>query len=204
MHGNRTSQRTRPVGAIVSSALLLVAPLIASLFAGPSFADDHGRPVKLMIINMFISEAQPFTANLNLTEQIPVRGLSVDYPNVNCNSDDICQMIAGEGHANVAASTMALVLSEKFDLRHTYFMIAGIAGINPEQGTTGSAAWARYLVDYGISWEIDPRETPKSWPYGYLAIFPTDTVTAPWNSLPALPTPYRSEVYQLNEPLLQK
>jgi purine nucleoside permease len=163
--------------------------LAAALFAGPSFADDDARSVKVMIINMFggtpfpFSEASAFTANLGLTESIPVRGLSPDYPNILCNSDDVCQMVAGEGHANVAASTMALILSNKFDLRHTYFLIAGIAGIDPHEGTTGSAAWARYLIDYGISWEIDAREIPGTaadpttpvWPYGYLAIFPTDT-----------------------------
>jgi Purine nucleoside permease (NUP) len=49
---------------------------------------------------------------------VPVRGLSPDYPNILCNSDDVCQMVAGEGHANVAASTMALILSDKFDLTH--------------------------------------------------------------------------------------
>jgi purine nucleoside permease len=43
-----------------------------------------------------------------------------------------------------------------------------------------------------------------AWPYGYLAIFPTDTTVQPWNSLPSLPTPYHSEMYQLNETLLQK
>ena len=42
------------------------------------------------------------------------------------------------------------------------------------------------------------------WPYGYLAIFPTDTTVQPWNSLPSIPTPYHSEMYQLNEALLQK
>src|SRR3984893_5096235 len=140
--------------------------LVAALFASPSFADDDGRPVKIMIINMFggapfpFSEASAFTGNLGLIQSIPVRGLSPDYPTILCNSDDVCQMVAGEGHANVAASTMALILSEKFDLRHTYFLIAGIAGIDPHEGTTGSAAWARYLIDYGISWEIDAREIP--------------------------------------------
>ena len=185
-------------------ALGTAAALLAAVGAAPAFADDGARPVKVMIINMFSSEAGAFTTPLNLTEAIPVRGLSPDYPNILCNSSDVCQMIAGEGHANVAASTMALVLSEKFDLRRTYFLIAGIAGIDPKVGTTGSAAWARYLIDYGISWEIDAREIPSSWPYGYLAIFPTDTVTKPWFSLPGLPTPYHSEMYQLSEPLLQK
>src|SRR5258708_38747829 len=107
--------------------------LVAALFAGPSFADDDARPVKVMIINMFggtpfpFSEASAFTANLRLTESIPVRGLSPDYPNLLCNSDDLCQTGAGEGHANVAASTTALILSNKFHLRHTDFLLAGLA-----------------------------------------------------------------------------
>jgi purine nucleoside permease len=147
-----------------------------------------------------------------LTDTIPVRGLSPDYANVLCNSDDVCEMVAGEGHANAAAATMALILNEKFDLRHTYFLLAGIAGIDPHEGTTGSAAWARHLVDYGISWEIDAREIPGSaadptapaWPYGYLAISPADTSKQPWGSLPTIPTPYHSEMYRLNEVSLQK
>src|SRR5271155_2357316 len=197
----------------ITRHLLSASVLVAALITGPSFAD--ARPVKVMIINMFggaNSEASAFTGNLRLTESIPVRGLSPDYPNIMCNIEDVCQMVAGEGHANVAASTMALILSDKFDLSHTYFLIAGIAGIDPNEGTTGSAAWARYLIDYGISWEIDAREIPGTaadpstpvWPYGYLAIFPTDTTVQPWNSLPSLPTPYHSEMYQLNETLLQK
>jgi purine nucleoside permease len=179
MHNHRLLETVIP---IVRHVLAGASILVAALFTGPSFADDFGRPVKVMIINMFggaNSEASAFTGNLKLTESIPVRGLSPDYPNIMCNSDDVCQMVAGEGHANVASSTMALILSEKFDLRHTYFLIAGIAGIDPHQGTTGSAAWAHYLIDYGISWEIDAREIPGTaadpttppWPYGYLAIF---------------------------------
>jgi purine nucleoside permease len=63
--------------------------LVAALFAGPTFAHDNVRPVKVMIINMFggkaPSEASAFTGNLRLTESIPVRGLSPDYPNILCN-----------------------------------------------------------------------------------------------------------------------
>jgi purine nucleoside permease len=215
MHSHRMFET---VLSITGHLLAGASILLAALFADPSFADVDARPVKVMIINMFggtpfpHSEASAFTGNLGLTESIPVRGLSPDYPNILCNSDDVCQMVTGEGHANVAASTMALILSDKFDLRHTYFLIAGIAGIDPHEGTTGSAAWARYLIDYGISWEIDAREIPGSaadpttpaWPNGYLAISPADTTVQPSNSLPHIPTPYHGEMYQLNEALLQK
>ncbi len=158
---------------------------------------DEEREVKVMIISMFGPEGQVWIDGLALNEQIPVRGLSSDYPNIHCNADDVCQMTAGMGHANVAASTMALLLSNKFDFRHTYFLIAGIAGIDPGQGTLGSAAWTRYLVDYGISWEIDAREMPPSWPNGYIGIFTSGPGVKP--SLD-----YRTEVFQLNEALLQK
>ena len=39
--------------------------------------------------------------------------------------------------------------------------------IDPARGTVGSAAWARYLVDFGIAHELDAREMPKGWKTGY-------------------------------------
>ncbi|MBP0533079.1 hypothetical protein J8J19_23205, partial [Mycobacterium tuberculosis] len=78
-----------------------------------------------------------------------------------------------------------------------YFVIAGIAGIDPGQGTVGSAAWARYAVDYGLSHEIDAREMPAGWPYGYFGIGTKGPGEKP-------PMDYRTEVFQLNETLLQK
>lgn len=73
------------------------------------------------------------------------------------------------GHANAAASFMALSFANQFDLHHTYFLIAGIAGIDPMQGTIGSVAWAKYLVEFGVQWELDSRERPAGWPRGFVA-----------------------------------
>lgn len=103
-------------------------------------------------------------------------------------------MTTGMGHSNAAASIMALTFSPRFDLRHTYFMVAGIAGIDPQQGTVGSAAWAKYLVDFGIQWEIDGREIPPGWNTGYLGINTTSPSAKP-------PLDYRTEVFQLNPQL---
>ena len=89
---------------------------------------------------------------------IPVPGLPDEYPAVHCGADRVCLVTVGEGHANAAASIAALAFSRWFDLRHTYWLIAGIAGINPERGTLGSAAWARYLIEWGLQW--DAREEP--------------------------------------------
>jgi purine nucleoside permease len=154
-------------------------------------------PVKVLIITMFGPEGKTWLDHLGRTRAIAVPGLSPDYPTVHCNRDAVCVLTTGMGHANAAASMAALVYSRQFDLRKTYFLVSGIAGINPEQGTLGSAAWARYLVDFGLQWEIDARDIPSGWKSGYLGIN-----TKSGNEKP--PLDYRTEVFQLNEALLQK
>jgi purine nucleoside permease len=179
----------------LSSALALSACAAISPIAqdGDSFAESgsRGRPVKVMIISMFGPEGQVWLDRLGPWQSIPVAGLSSDYPDIHCNKQDICVMTTGMGHTNAAASTMALTFSPRFDLRHTYFMVAGIAGIDPLRGTVGSAAWAKYLVDFGIQWEIDGREIPPNWNTGYLGINAKRPGDKP-------PLDYRTEVAQLN------
>jgi purine nucleoside permease len=155
------------------------------------------RELKVVIISMFEPEAAPWIEPLKLDQKIPVPGLLADSPGLRCNTDDVCLLLAGMGHANVAASTMALTLDPRFDLRHTYFLIAGIAGIDPAQGTLGSAAWARYLVDFGIAHELDAREMPKGWTTGFYGIMTKGPGEKPKFD-------YNTEVAQLDEALLQK
>lgn len=174
--------------------------LAVSLVAGAHAAGDnvhHPRPVKVLIISMFGPEGKVWLDHLGPMESIKVPGLSPDYPEVHCTRDGVCVLTTGMGHTNAAASMSALVYSKQFDLRKTYFIVSGIAGIDPAQGTLGSAAWARYLVDFGIQWELDAREIPPGWKSGYLGIN-----TKSENEKP--PLDYRTEVFQLNEALLQK
>jgi len=58
---------------------------------------------------------------------------------------------------------MALALSPMFDLTTTYFLIAGIAGVNPACGTLGGVALAHYGVQVGLEYEVLP--TNYSSPY---------------------------------------
>ena len=90
-----------------------------------------------------------------------------------------------------------LALSPKFDLRQSYFLIAGIAGISPKHGTLGTTAWAHYLVEFGTQWEIDSRDAPKDWPTGYIGI----NTKGP-NEKP--PLDYKTEVFELNPKLQAK
>jgi purine nucleoside permease len=114
-------------------------------------AADKPLPVKAMVISMFALEEAEWTGKLKLDRVIPVPGLSPLYPAVRCNKDDVCHLTTDMGKANASASIAAMVLSGRFDLKQTYFLVAGIAGVDPAQGTIGTAAWSRYLVDSDLA-----------------------------------------------------
>jgi len=201
-----STHRNRPAGAIMRIAprLCLALGLCAVLAvrveaAAPAAANAPAESlaVKVLVVNMFSLEAAPWVTALHPTRDIRVPGLSVDYPLVRCNAQAICQMTTGMGHANAAASLMAVLYSGLFDLRRTYFLIAGIAGIDPGQGTLGAATWARYAVDTGIAHEIDARELPPGWEDGYFGV----NTNAPGQK-PSFD--YRTEVFRLDEALLQR
>jgi purine nucleoside permease len=177
-----------------ASVVLLPAAYAESNGGAQHTAAPHVRQVKVMIVSMFGPEGKVWLDRLGPWQNIAIDGLSPDYPEVRCNVQDVCVMTTGMGHANAAASIMALTFSPRFDLRHTYFMVAGIAGIDPLRGTLGTAAWAKYLVDFGIQWEIDAREIPPDWNSGYLGINTKRPADKP--SLD-----YRTEVFQLNPQL---
>ncbi|KPX47080.1 putative Purine nucleoside permease [Pseudomonas savastanoi pv. glycinea] len=101
-----------------------------------------------------------------------------------------------DGHRH-GPDQCSLALSPQFDLRKTYFIVAGIAGINPHHGTLGTTAWAHYLVEFGTQWEVDSRDVPKDWPTGYLGI----NTKGP-NEKP--PLDYKTEVFELNPKLQAK
>ena len=187
------------VARLFALAACTVLALFSAAMAAPAIDGRAAAPlpVRVFVINLFSAEAQPWIDALQPHRDIAVPGLSQAYPMVHCTPDGVCQMTTDMGHANAAASVMAVIYSGLFDLHQTYFVIAGIAGIDPERGTIGSAAWARYVVDSGIAHEIDARELPPGWTDGYFGVM-TD---AP-GQLPKFE--YHSEVFRLDEALLQK
>lgn len=78
-------------------------------------------------------------------------------------------MVTGMGGINSASAVMELGMDPRFDLSHAYWLVAGIAGVDPDAASIGSAAWAEYLVDGDLAYEIDAREIPADWPTGYFA-----------------------------------
>jgi purine nucleoside permease len=140
-----------------------------------SDAGSAGRAIKVMIVDMFALEGAPIVSALGLTQQLSINGVTL-----NCNSDDVCELVTGMGYANAAAAMTAVIYNhQQLDLSHTYFVIGGIAGIDPTQGTIGTAAWAHYAVDFGYANELDAREMPSGWSYGYFGIGTTSPSSPP-------------------------
>lgn len=119
------------------------------------------------------------------------------FPHVHCTEDyQICQVTTGESEINAASTISSVVLSDKFDLTSTYFMIAGIAGVSPKWSTTGGVALNRYAVQVALQYEFDAREMPENFTTGYWGFdtYLPDTMPGEW---------YGTEVFEVNEDLRQ-
>ena len=102
--------------------------------------------------------------------------------------DHVLGIVTGVGKAHAAASIMALGLDPRFDLTKAYWILAGIAGIDPAQASVGSAAWATHITDGDLAYEVDGREMPADWstgiiPYDRAAPFEQPTPTGPENGI---------------------
>jgi purine nucleoside permease len=126
---------------------------------------------KVVIISMFAPEAEVWYGkkyNL-LAQNITVSGLSPLFPEVHCTANgNVCQVITGESEINAASTITALVQSPKFNLTKSYFLVAGIAGVNPKVATLGSVAFAKYAVQVALQYEFDMRDLPDNFTTGYI------------------------------------
>ena len=98
---------------------------------------------------------------------------------------------------NAAGSIAALVFSQTFDLKHTYFLIAGIAGIDPNVGTTGAVTFARFEVQVALQYEFDIRELGSNFSTGYIP----NGAKAPLEYPTFI---YGTEVFEINDALRSK
>ncbi|MDW7693580.1 purine nucleoside permease [Flammeovirgaceae bacterium SG7u.111] len=134
-------------------------------------------PVKVVVISLFEQgedegdkpgEFQYWVERVPLAETIP---FPQGNRNLRYNSEkQILGICAGIGTAKATASIMGLGMDPRFDLSKAYFIVAGISGVDPEDASTGSAAWAEWLVDGDLAHEIDAREIPEDWTTGYLPL----------------------------------
>ena len=183
----------------VSMRSVLVGCLVAALGVAAS-AKPRPIAVKVVVVAMFEvgqdtgdtpGELQYWVERDHLDRVYP---LPAAYHAVRMNDRGEMAVLTGQGTANAAATIMALGLDPRFDLRHAYWIIAGIAGATPERASLGSAVWARWVVDGDLGYEIDAREIPSDWSTGYLPLRKTHPFEPP-------AAPLEGQVYALNSGL---
>ena len=108
-------------------------------------------------------------------ERIPLKETAA-FPygqmDLQLNSDlGIVGLVTGMGTRQAAAAVTALGLDSRFDLSRAYWIVGGIAGVDPQDGTVGSVAWAHWVVDANLAHLVDLRDAPKDWETGYFPLF---------------------------------
>lgn len=161
-------------------------------------------PVRAVIVTTFEigadtgdapGEFQLWVEREHLDEVVPFPGGA--HPLRTNREHTVLGMVSGTTLVNATASLMALGTDPRFDLSHAYFLINGIAGVDPADASIGSAAWARFVVGDPARY-IDPREAPRDWPYGF---FPMGGTRPDPATVPAAPW-LRPMVYPLNPGLV--
>jgi purine nucleoside permease len=149
-----------------------VACLASALAFSPRSAAEPIRP-KVLILTTFETgadtgdapgELQYWVEREKLDGTLEVPGLT--HP-LRFNGSGVYAMVTGTCNRSGLAVTL-LGMDPRFDLRRTYFMMAGIAGTDANEASVGSAAWARWVVDGDNVNEIDGHDAPGDWPYGIL------------------------------------
>lgn len=133
-------------------------------------------PVKVVIAAMFENgattgdepgELQFWVERLDLERELE---FPLGERPIYTDGDGVIAVLLGGGISNATATVMALGADPRFDLRNAYWLVAGVAGGDPEDMSLGSAAWAKYVVDGDLAYEIDAREMPEHWPYGMVPL----------------------------------
>lgn len=169
-------------------------------------------PIKVVVVTMFEigadqgdkpGEFQLWKKGQQLNTCLP---FEVSHHEICINPDTgVMGIVTGMGIAKATAAIMALGLDDRFDLTQAYWLVAGIAGIDPNDASIGSAAWANWLIDGDLAHQIDAREIPESWSSGYFPLFGVQAIkqgqTLDLEKLNRHGQSSNGEVYELNRKL---
>lgn len=158
--------------------IVLLILIISSISCTPSPSENSSPPIpiKVVVVTMFErgedsgdqpGEFQFWVDRLPLNESL---AFPQGYRDLKYNPETgVLGIVTGVGTLRSAASIMALGMDPRFDLTKAYWVVAGIAGVDPEDASVGSAIWAEWVIDGDLAHEIDAREIPADWSTG---IFP--------------------------------
>lgn len=113
-------------------------------------------------------ELQYWVERDHLTRTIDVPGMT-HAVRVNADASEIAVTI-GPGNIKPGINLMALGADKRFDLRKSYWLINGIAGVSPVDGTIGDAFWTDFVINGDLVKTIDPREIPDGWADGFISL----------------------------------
>ena len=199
---SRNSSISRPF------ALAMLVGMAMNAISSNALATEEKQPmeVKVVVVSMFEigddegdapGEFQLWKARQKLTTEYPLpHGFHDVYANTETG---VIGLVTGMGIARASSAIMALGLDPRFDLSKAYWLVAGIAGVDPADNTIGSAIWTDYVVDGDLAHHIDAREIPSTWSTGYFPLF----THAPYDNAESVDVNNspNGEVYTLNLPL---
>ncbi len=199
----RRRDRTHWLAAVLVIGHAIAAGWAAAVQAAAAAAVSAHPPieVKVVVVTMFEIGAdsgdQPGEFQLWYERQkLDTRLPFAHHHDLFLNPDTgVLGIVTGVGTANSASAIMELGLDPRFDLTHAYWIVTGIAGVDPEDASIGSAAWSRYVVDGDLAYEIDAREMPRDWSTGIFAL-DSDRPYDPDAK------PEEGQVFELNRPLV--
>ncbi len=181
---------------LISSAIFCLLTAFATGLFAQTQSSTKPWPIHVVIVTTFPGEYRLWGERENLTETVEMPGNA--QPLHTSPEHTVLGVISGTTLLNSTTAMMLLGLDARFDLTHAYFIINGIAGIDPEDGSIGSAAWANYVVG-DVMRELDPREAPAGWPYG---LFPNGASTANPKEVRPSSAVFGTNVYALNPKLV--
>jgi purine nucleoside permease len=154
---------------------ILIFILLNFMF-GVAHSAESKIPIKAVIVSMFENgedtgdrpgEMQFWVERGNFDKKM-------DFPlglhDLYYRNDGVLLTCTGGGVTNATTSIMALGMDPRFDFSKAYWIIAGIAGADPSDASLGDAIWANWVVDGDLAYEIDAREIPDDWAYGFIAL----------------------------------
>jgi purine nucleoside permease len=147
-------------GTVLQSAALMAAPEFApKVIVVTTYeigADTGDKP----------GEFQLWYEREHLTNRVDVPG--VDHA-LTHNGAGLWGMVSGTT-VRSALQIQSLALDPRFDFSKTYWLVNGIAGVDPGDASVASAAWAKWVIDGDIAYEVDSREGDPAWPYAVIPV----------------------------------
>jgi purine nucleoside permease len=158
--------------------ILTIMLWVSVTFSSLAQAEDAGSDrilVRVVVVTTFEvgndtgdapGEFQNWVENLPLPIVVP---FPQGYHHLRYNAEKhVLGVVTGQGPVRMASSITALANDPRFDVTHAYWLLAGIAGVDPKISSVASASWAQHIVDGDLAYEIDAREIPPGWTTGYV------------------------------------